>query len=111
MNKMFSTNETVRIVLIRHYETSPTTVIRGEVVDERAWGIKVIGRRYDKVRDAREGGAQEKPLDSDNKIFVIPFSQIRTIEIIQQGTREAILDKKIRSQQRTRRIGGTVLED
>ena len=85
--------ERVRIVFTKSYEDAPLDIIRGRVTDQDEIGIKVSGRRYQKVMDG-DDKVIEKPVDEETKMLFIPYTSIRFCEIIVEGTREEEIDKR-----------------
>ena len=86
--------ERVRVVLRRSYQEQPLDIIRGRVTDQDQIGIKVSGRRYQKIMDEIENKIIEKPVDEETKMVFIPYNSIRICEIIVEGTREEEIDKR-----------------
>lgn len=86
--------ERVRIMCVKRHKEAPLRSIRGQVLDEDAVGIKVSGRRFQQVMDEAAGKTIEKPIDAETKVFFIPFSSIRLCEVILEGTRSDMIDRK-----------------
>ncbi len=86
--------ERVRVVLRRSYQGQPLDILRGRVTDQDEIGIKVSGRRYQKIKDEIADKVIEKPVDEETKIIFVPYTSIRTCEIIVEGTREEEIDKR-----------------
>ena len=86
--------ERVRIIGVKRHKEAPLRTIRGRVLDEDAVGIKVSGRRFQQIVDEAVGKTIEKPIDVETKVFFIPFSSIRLCEIILEGTRSDMIDRK-----------------
>ena len=86
--------ERVRVLLRRSYQNQPLDIIRGRVTDQDNVGIKVSGRRYQKIMDEAKDKVIEKPVDEETRMIFIPYTSIRTCEIIVEGTREEEIDKR-----------------
>ena len=91
--------EKVRLVCVKRHKDAPLRTIRGQVLDEDVVGIKVSGRRFQQVMDEDAGKSIEKPIDVETKAFFIPFSSIRLCEIILEGTKSDIIDRRAKREE------------
>ncbi len=88
--------ERVRIVCVKRHKEAPLHIIRGQVLDEDRVGLKVSGRCFQQVMDEAVGKTIEKPIDVETKVFFIPFSSIRFCEVILEGTRSDVIDRRVK---------------
>ncbi len=86
--------ERVRIICVKLHKEAPLHIIRGQVLDEDRVGIKVSGRCFQQVMDRSADKTIEKPIDAETKVFFIPFSSIKFCEVILEGTRSDIIDRR-----------------
>lgn len=63
------------------------------VIDEDEKGVLVSGRIFMKMIE--EDKVLEKPIDDETKIFYLPFTSIRFLELIPMGSRFENLHKKV----------------
>lgn len=83
----------VRIILHKSFREAPVIIIRGVVIDEDEKGVLVSGRIFMKMIE--EDKVLEKPIDDETKIFYLPFTSIRFLELIPTGSRFESLHKKV----------------
>ena len=108
---MIESGKKVRIVMQRIGTNDPNTILRGDILQSSASAVLISGRRFAKVIDTASNRAEEKPLDGKEKTYLIPFQSMRFLEVIQDGSPEAQLDQKIRSEPLIRRKGAFALID
>ncbi len=108
---MIEDGKKIRIVMHRAFPDEPPTIFRGDVERSTETLLEILGRRYTKIFDSASNRAEEKPLDTTDKSYVIPLSSFRFIEIIREGSTEEELDEKIRSEQIIYRKGGFAVID
>ena len=89
------TDKRVRIALRRNFKEMPVDIMRGTVTATNAAGIAISGRHFQEVMDTVSGEYDQKPLSKMNKIFFIPFSSIKYLEVIMPGTKAAELADRI----------------
>ncbi len=87
----------VRIALRRNFKEMPVDIMRGVVTAVNSAGITISGRHFQEVLDTVSGEYDQRPLSKLNKVFFIPFSSIKYLEVIMPGTRAAKLADKIES--------------
>ncbi|MCK5853116.1 hypothetical protein KAH27_08835 [bacterium] len=85
----------VRIALRRNFKEMPVDIMRGIVTDTNSVGISISGRHFQEVMDTASGEYDQRPLSKLNKIFFIPFSSVKYLEVIIKGTKAADLADKI----------------
>jgi len=85
----------VRIALRRNFKEMPVDIMRGTVTDTNSVGVTISGRHFQEVMDTASGEYDQRPLSKLNKIFFIPFSSIKYLEVIISGTKAADLANKI----------------
>lgn len=76
----------IRIVLRRFHPQTPREVIRGIVTEVDEYGFRVSGRRFQDVTDLESSQPMERPVESDAKIYWVPYNSIRYSEIILAGS-------------------------
>jgi hypothetical protein len=88
-------NQRVKVVLRRFHPQTPREVIRGitTAVDETSF--RVSGRRFQELPDLETGQPQERPVESDTRVYWIPHSSIRFTEIVNPGSESEKLDNDI----------------
>ena len=87
----------VRIVLLRQFREMPIDIFRGIVTDSNNAGISISGRHFQEVRDSVTDSYEERPLSMYTKVYFIPFSTIKYIDVIMPNSREEEVAKKIES--------------
>lgn len=107
---MFYPQGKIRIVLKKYYTDSPGTVFRGVFLEENTCGVKIHGRRYGREMNSSTQKGEELPLDSQNKVYFLPYQSILYTEIIMEGSYEDKLDEKIRREPFKKRHGRNALE-
>jgi len=91
------TEKRVRIALRRNFKEMPVDIMRGIVTNVNNAGITISGRHFQEVLDTVSGEYDQRPLSKMNKVFFVPFSSIKYLEVIMPGTRAADLADKIES--------------
>ena len=91
---MYLKNEKVRIVCNQYCVKERVVIVRGIVTNEYKQGLKISGRRFQRILAEKEEEMIERPIDKETKILFIPFSSIKTCEIILAGTESEIIDRK-----------------
>ena len=107
---MFYPQGKIRVVVKKYYGDSPATVFRGVFLEDNESGVKIHGRRYDREMNSTVQKIEEVPLDSQNKIYFVPFQSILYTEIIMEGSYEDKLDEKIRREPIKKRRGRNAME-
>lgn len=107
---MFYPQGKIRLVLHKYYTESSVTVLRGIFLEDNGNGIKIHGRRYDRELNSTSQRIEEIPIDSQNKIYFVPYTSIQYTEIIVEGSYEDQLDEKIRKEPFKKRRGRTALD-
>ncbi|MBI3269926.1 MAG: hypothetical protein HYZ53_12945 [Planctomycetes bacterium] len=105
---MLQPNQKIRVVLKRDAKEDPLTVMRGDVTGCDEVLLTLKGRRYAKVMGTHSDRSEEKPLDESDKTYLLPWSSVRFVEMIQQGTREEELDQRVRRETMRYRKGTDV---
>jgi hypothetical protein len=85
----------VKIVLRRFHPQTPREVIRGIITEVDEFGFRVSGRRFQELADLETSLPAERPVESDNKVYWIPFNSIRYSEIILPGSTSEQLDNEV----------------
>jgi len=85
----------IKIVLRRFHPQTPREVIRGIITDVDEFGFRVSGRRFQEVSDPEAFLPVERPVESDNKVYWIPFNSIRYSEIVLPGSPSEQLDNEV----------------
>ena len=96
--KMYLKNERVRIVCNQYCVKERLVTIRGIVIDEYRQGLKISGRRFQRILAEKEEENIERPIDKETKILFIPLSSIKTCEIILAGTESEDIDRRAKIQ-------------
>ena len=81
----------VRIALRRNFKEMPVDIMRGTVTATNSAGITISGRHFQEVMDTVSGEYDQRPLSKLNKIFFVPFSSIKYLEVIVKGTKASEL--------------------
>jgi len=79
----------VRIVLRRHFREMPIDIMRGTVTQVSTPGLTISGRHFQEVRDSVSGLYEEHPLVRYNKVYFIPYSSMKYIDVIMPDSPEA----------------------
>jgi hypothetical protein len=79
----------VRIVLRRHFREMPVDIMRGTVTQVSAAGLTISGRHFQEVRDSVSGQYEERPLARHTKVYFIPYSSMKYIDVIMPDSPEA----------------------
>jgi len=87
--------EPVKVVLRRHFREMPVDIFRGTVTAISSIGIKISGRHFQEVYDNVRGTYEEHPLSRLNKIYYIPNSSIKYVEIILPDSPSAELADRV----------------
>ena len=87
--------ERVKVVLRRHFREMPVDIFRGTVNAISSIGIKISGRHFQEVYDSVHGMYEEHPLSRLNKIYYIPNSSIKYVEIILADSLSAELADRV----------------
>lgn len=74
--------ERVKVVLRRNFREMPIDIFRGTVTAISSIGIKISGRHFQEVYSSVHGSYEEHPLSRLNKIYYIPNSSIKYVEIV-----------------------------
>jgi len=82
-------NARVRIVLRRNFREMPVDIMRGMVTDANTVGITISGRHFQELRDSVSGDFEERPLSVSTKIYFVPFSSIKYVDVIMPGSPES----------------------
>jgi hypothetical protein len=85
----------IKIVLRRFHAQTPREIIRGMITEMDDFGFRVSGRRFQEVLDLESSLPVERPVESDNKVYWVPFNSIRYSEIILPGSASEQLDNEI----------------
>ena len=85
----------VRIVLLRQFREMPIDIFRGIVTDSNNAGISISGRHFQEVHDSVSGSYEERPLSVYTKVYFIPFSTIKYIDVIIPGSGSEEVAKRI----------------
>lgn len=85
----------VRIVLLRQFREMPIDIFRGIVTDSNAAGITISGRHFQEVRDSVAGQYEERPLSLRTKVYFIPYSTIKYVDVILPGSREEEIGNRV----------------
>lgn len=88
-------NARVRVVLRRHFREMPIDIMRGIVTDVTTAGIIISGRHFQEVRDSVSGDYEERPLTKHTKVYFIPYSSMKYIDIIMPESREEDIADKV----------------
>jgi len=91
------TDARVRIVLRRHFREMPIDIMRGIVTQVSAAGITISGRHFQEMRDSVSGQYEERPLAPHTKVYFIPYSSMKYIDVIQPDSPEADRADRIES--------------
>lgn len=63
--------------------------MRGTVTQVSAPGLTISGRHFQEVRDSVSGLYEENPLARHNKVYFIPYSSMKYIDVIMPDSPEA----------------------
>ena len=85
----------VRMVLRRFHPQTPRETIRGIITDVDEYGFRVSGRRFQDVTDLETSQPVERPVESETKVYWIPYNSIRYGEIILAGSASEQEDNEI----------------
>lgn len=85
----------IKIVLRRFHIQTPREIIRGMITEVDEFGFRVSGRRFQEVLDLESSLPVERPVESDNKVYWIPFNSVRYSEIILPASASEHLDNEI----------------
>ncbi len=85
----------VRIALRRNFKEMPVDIMRGTVTGTNSVGMTISGRHFQEVMDSVSGEYDQRPLSKLNKIFFIPFSSVKYLEVIIPGSKAADLANRI----------------
>ncbi len=85
----------VRIVLRRFHPETPREMIRGIVTDVDQFGVRVSGRRFHERLDLETSQPIERPVESETKVYWVPYYSIRYSEIILAGSASEQEDNEI----------------
>lgn len=85
----------VRIALRRNFKEMPVDIMRGTVTGTNSIGITISGRHFQEVMDTASGEYDQRPLSKLNKVFFIPFTSVKYLEVIMPGTKAAELADRI----------------
>jgi len=85
----------VRIALRRNFKEMPVDIMRGTVTGTNTVGITISGRHFQEVLDTVSGEYDQRPLSKLNKMFFVPFTSIKYLEVIVKGTKAAALADRI----------------
>jgi hypothetical protein len=88
-------SQRVKVVLRRFHPQTPREILRGTITNVDETGVRVSGRRFQELADLESGLPQERPVETDNKVYWIPHSSIRYSEIIAPGSADEKLDNEI----------------
>ena len=83
-------NARVRIVLRRNFREMPVDIMRGMVTDATSAGITISGRHFQELRDTVSGAYEERPLSASTKIYFVPYSSLKYIDVIMPGSPESV---------------------
>ncbi len=73
----------------------PVDIMRGTVTGTNSVGMTISGRHFQEVMDTVSGEYDQRPLSKLNKVFFIPFSSVKYLEVIIPGTKAADLADRI----------------
>jgi hypothetical protein len=76
----------VKSVLRRSHPQTPREIIRGIITEADEFGIRISGRRFQEILDQETGHPAERPVESDTRMYWVPFYSIRYSEIILPGS-------------------------
>ena len=85
----------VRIALRRNFKEMPVDIMRGTVTGTNSVGMTISGRHFQEVMDTVSGEYDQRPLSKLNKVFFIPFSSVKYLEVIIPNTKAADLADRI----------------
>jgi hypothetical protein len=85
----------IKIVLRRFHVQTPREMIRGMITEIDDYGIRVSGRRFQEIQDLETSLPVERPVESDNKVYWVPFNSIRYSELILAGSSSEHMDNEI----------------
>ncbi len=88
-------NARVRVVLRRHFREMPIDIMRGIVTDVTTAGIIISGRHFQEVRDSVSGEYEERPLTKHTKVYFMPYSTMKYVDVIMPDSREEDLADKV----------------
>jgi len=91
---MYLKNERVRIVCNQYCVKERVVIVRGIVTDEYEQGLKISGRRFQRILTEGQEKIIERPIDKETKLLFIPLSSIKTCEIILAGTESEAIDQR-----------------
>ena len=69
-------------------------IVRGIVTDEYDQGLKISGRRFQRILTEGQEKMIERPIDKETKLLFIPLTSIKTCEIILAGTESEVIDRR-----------------
>ncbi len=75
----------VRVVLKRQFKEQPVDTMRGIISCVRDSSVEILGRHFQEVKD-NMGKFIEKPLSEITRLYFVPLSSIRYIQIIEKDT-------------------------
>jgi hypothetical protein len=90
-------NQRVMIVLRRFHPQTPREIIRGIITEVDEFGVRVSGRRFREMTDHDAPVPFERPVETETKVYWIPFNSIRYSEIILAGSVSERADVEIQS--------------